>query len=51
MASRNEKHPNVLVVLTDDQGYWTMGCAGNSELRTPNLDRLARTGIRMEPSV
>ena len=48
MASRNERRPNVLFVLTDDQGYWAMGCAGNSELRTPNLDRLARTGIRFD---
>ena len=35
-------------MLTDDQGYWAMGCAGNSEVRTPNLDRLARTGIRFD---
>ncbi len=40
--------PNIVVILTDDQGYWAMGCAGNPEIRTPNLDRLARTGIRFE---
>ena len=39
---------NVLSVLTDDQGYWALGCYGNEEIRTPNLDRLARTGIRFE---
>ena len=39
---------NLLFVLTDDQGYWAMGCAGNSEIRTPNLDRLAATGLRFE---
>jgi len=38
--------PNVVFVLTDDQGYWALGCYGNDEIRTPNLDRLARTGIR-----
>ena len=48
MASRDERRPNVLFVLTDDQGYWAMGCAGNPEIRTPNLDRLARTGIRFD---
>ena len=40
--------PNVIVFLTDDQGCWAMGCAGNKEIRTPNLDRLARTGTRLE---
>jgi arylsulfatase A-like enzyme len=38
--------PNVLFILTDDQGYWALGCAGNDEIHTPNLDRLAATGIR-----
>ncbi|MEZ4710846.1 MAG: sulfatase-like hydrolase/transferase [Caldilineaceae bacterium] len=40
--------PNLLFILTDDQGYWAMGCAGNPEIRTPNLDRLARMGLRFE---
>ena len=48
MASRNLQRPNLLFVLTDDQGAWAMGCAGNAEVRTPNLDRLAREGIRFE---
>ncbi len=39
---------NLLFILTDDQGYWAMGCAGNTEIRTPNLDRLAATGSRFE---
>jgi len=29
-------------------GHWAMGCAGNSEIKTPNLDRLAASGIRFE---
>jgi len=40
--------PDILVILTDDQGCWAMGCAGNPEIRTPNLDRLAATGVRFE---
>jgi len=48
MTSREQNHPNVLFILTDDQGPWAMGCAGNPEIRTPNLDRIARTGIRFE---
>ncbi len=38
----------ILFILTDDQGAWAMGCSGNSELKTPNLDRLAGEGERFE---
>jgi arylsulfatase A-like enzyme len=48
MASRDPNRPNVLFVLTDDQGYWALGAAGNTEIRTPNLDALAGRGIRFE---
>ena len=41
-------HTNVIFILTDDQGPWAAGCYGNPEIRTPNLDRLAATGVRME---
>ncbi len=46
MASKNPRRPNVLFILSDDQGPWAMNCAGTWELKTPNLDRLASTGIR-----
>ncbi len=39
--------PNVLVIQTDDHAQWALGCYGNSELRTPSLDHLAATGVRM----
>ncbi|ULL17723.1 sulfatase [Paenibacillus sp. H1-7] len=42
------KPTNVLFILSDDQGAWAMGCAGNSEIRTPHIDRLAATGIRFD---
>ena len=48
MASRNEEKPNVIFILTDDQGAWAMGCAGNEEIRSPNLDRLSAEGMRFE---
>jgi arylsulfatase A-like enzyme len=48
MPSREPNRPNVLFVLTDDQGYWAMGSAGNPEIRTPHLGRLAHTGIRFD---
>jgi len=40
--------PNVVFILTDDQGPWALGCAGNEEIRTPHLDRLAEEGTRFE---
>jgi len=48
MASKDDKRPNIVFILTDDQGIWALGCAGNKEIRTPNLDRLAGTGVRFE---
>ena len=42
----NVQTPNVLVIMTDDQARWALGCYGNSECRTPNMDRIAREGAR-----
>ncbi len=47
-AASKKFRPNVIFILSDDQGCWAMGCAGNKEIRTPNIDALARTGIRFE---
>ena len=41
------RKPNVVIMLTDDQGYFDMHCYGNQNMVTPNLDRLASEGIRM----
>ncbi len=40
------RRPNILLFLTDDHGTWANGCYGNSEVQTPNLDRLASEGTR-----
>jgi choline-sulfatase len=48
MASSNPQRPNVLFILSDDQGPWAMRCAGNSEIITPALDALAERGTRFE---
>jgi len=40
--------PNILFILSDDQGAWAMHCAGTPELYTPNLDRLAREGVMFD---
>ena len=38
--------PNVLVIITDDQRWDAMSCAGHPFLKTPNIDRLAHEGVR-----
>ena len=43
----SESRPNVIFVLTDDQGYGDLSCLGNPILRTPNLDRLYADSIRL----
>ncbi len=40
-----EQRPNIIFILTDDQGAWALGAAGNQEVITPNLDQLAREGL------
>ena len=40
------KKPNVILVMTDDQGYGDLSCHGNPILKTPNLDRLHGESIR-----
>ncbi len=37
---------NIVMVMADDMGYWAMHCAGNTDIKTPNLDALAREGMR-----
>ena len=46
MASRDPQRPNVLFILSDDQGAWAMRCAGNEDIVTPALDRIAASGVR-----
>jgi arylsulfatase A len=43
-AAPPRRRPNVLLILTDDQGYGDLSLHGNPHLRTPNLDQLARQG-------
>lgn len=38
--------PNIVVVLADDLAIWALGCYGNDEIRTPNIDQLAADGVR-----
>ena len=42
------RRPNIVFLISDDQGYWSLGCSGNREIRTPNIDRLAAQGMRFD---
>jgi arylsulfatase A-like enzyme len=38
-------HPNILLIITDDQGYGDLGLTGNPILRTPHIDQMGREGV------
>lgn len=44
-AATKSKRPNIVIILSDDMGFSDIGCYG-SEISTPNLDRLAASGLR-----
>ena len=46
IAFAAEPRPNVVLVMTDDQGYGDIGLHKNPHLRTPNLDRFAQEGVQ-----
>ena len=46
-AKGRAARPNVLLIVSDAQGYADLGCYGSKEVKTPHLDRLARGGIRL----
>jgi arylsulfatase A-like enzyme len=46
-AATSEGRPNVIVVLTDDQGWADYSAAGTRDLQTPHMDRLHREGMRL----
>ncbi len=41
------KTPNIIVILTDDQGYQDLGSFGSPDIETPYLDQMAREGVRL----
>ncbi len=45
VKSEKETRPNIVLIMADDMGYSDLGCYG-SEINTPNLDRLAKNGLR-----
>ncbi len=41
-----QQRPNVIIIYADDLGYGDLGCYGATKIKTPNMDRLAKRGIR-----
>lgn len=40
------RKPNIVYIYADDLGYGELGCYGQTKIRTPNLDRMAKEGMR-----
>ena len=41
-------HPNLIFIITDDQGYGDIACNGNPWLNTPHLDHMATESVRLD---
>jgi arylsulfatase A-like enzyme len=44
-AQARERRPNIVFLLTDDQSYLSLGCMGNAQVKTPQMDRLGAEGV------
>ena len=47
-SKKESKPPNIVIILSDDQGWGDLSVSGNTNLATPNIDKLAQTGITFE---
>ena len=46
-AAQAAERPNILLIVSDDQGWPDLGCIGTKPIKTPNLDKLAAGGVRL----
>ncbi|MCB9383922.1 MAG: sulfatase [Bryobacterales bacterium] len=46
-AAQRPERPNFIYIMADDQGYGDLGVQGHPYIRTPNIDRIAREGVRL----
>lgn len=49
ILAANDIHPNIIFILADDLGPGDIGCYGGALAKTPNIDQLAKEGIRFDP--
>ncbi len=47
-AARENVQPNILFILTDDQGYGDLGCYGSTDIATPSIDKLRAEGMKFD---
>lgn len=45
VRAAEQTRPNIVLIMTDNHGPWTLGCYGNRDIRTPQIDRLAAEGV------
>lgn len=50
VSAEEKKKPNILFLFADDQRADALGCSGNTYIRTPNIDKLAESGVRFSNS-
>ena len=48
ISCKNDANPNILIILTDDQGWGDLSINGNTNLKTPNIDNIALNGASFE---
>ena len=46
LSAQTATQPNVVLIITDDMGWADIGPYGSKDIRTPNIDRLAKSGVR-----
>ena len=46
LAAQAQQRPNIIYIMCDDMGYGDLGCYGQKLIATPNIDRMARQGMR-----
>lgn len=44
--TNSKKRPNIVFIIVDDMGWADLGCYGGKQIKTPNIDRMAKEGIR-----